>query len=165
MILGAGGGKGDEKGGDDKDENEKSKDDLWISDETMKELMPNVKLAEYQLLGVNWMALLNRTMFGNGKAGGGGKKGSRKGGMNVNGILADEMGLGKTVQTIAFLAWLNHQSKKTTNTTTTTPHRRPRLRPNQLDERIQEIRTRYGGCQISRKSGATRGDSCRVGSF
>mmetsp|Transcript_40672 Transcript_40672/g.73339 ORF Transcript_40672/g.73339 Transcript_40672/m.73339 type:complete len:1169 (-) Transcript_40672:192-3698(-) len=112
MILGAGGGKGDEKGGDDKDENEKSKDDLWISDETMKELMPNVKLAEYQLLGVNWMALLNRTMFGNGKAGGGGKKGSRKGGMNVNGILADEMGLGKTVQTIAFLAWLNHQSKK-----------------------------------------------------
>jgi len=64
-------------------------DDAWISDETMKEILPNVKLAEYQLLGVNWMALLNRTEFGN-KIG---KKG-KGGGLNVNGILADEMGLG-----------------------------------------------------------------------
>ena len=59
---------------------------MWISDETMKEILPNVKLAEYQLLGVNWMALLNRTKFGKAKSG---KKGN-----NVNGILADEMGLG-----------------------------------------------------------------------
>jgi hypothetical protein len=74
----------------------------WISKDMMKAIMPNVDLAEYQLLGVNWMALLNRTMFGgNGRAG--------KKSKNVNGILADEMGLGKTVQTIAFLAWLNHQ--------------------------------------------------------
>ena len=61
-------------------------DDMWISDETMKEILPNVKLAEYQLLGVNWMALLNRSMFGKVKSG-------KKGGV-VNGILADEMGLG-----------------------------------------------------------------------
>ena len=64
-------------------------DDSWISDETMKKILPNVKLAEYQLLGVNWMALLNRTEFGN-KVG---KKGKGSG-LNVNGILADEMGLG-----------------------------------------------------------------------
>ncbi|EED86431.1 helicase-like protein [Thalassiosira pseudonana CCMP1335] len=44
----------------------------------MKEIMPSVDLAEYQLLGVNWMA------------------GNKIGGMNVNGILADEMGLGNT---------------------------------------------------------------------
>jgi len=81
--------------------------DQWISNETMKEIMPSVDLAEYQLLGVNWMALLNRLTFGSGK---GKKRGNKIGGMNVNGILADEMGLGKTVQTIAFLAWLNYQN-------------------------------------------------------
>ena len=59
-------------------------DEMWISNETMKAILPDVKLAEYQLLGVNWLALLNRTVFGNGKG--------RKGMMNVNGILADEMG-------------------------------------------------------------------------
>jgi len=112
-----GGGKGEEKdavekGGDDKgNDATKLKDDMWISNEAMREIMPNAKLAEYQLLGVNWMALLNRSMFGKG----GSQKKGRNGGMNVNGILADEMGLGKTVQTIAFLAWLNQQSKKSNN--------------------------------------------------
>lgn len=43
-------------------------------------------LKPYQLIGVNWVALLHRH--------------------NVNGVLADEMGLGKTIQTIAFLAHL-----------------------------------------------------------
>lgn len=70
----------------------------WISQQVMKEACPGVTLSNYQLIGVNWLALLY--------------------GMNcqidgkdtpVNGILADEMGLGKTVQTIAFLAWLKAQ--------------------------------------------------------
>jgi hypothetical protein len=38
-----------------------------ISKETMSGILPNVKLVEYQLLGVNWMALLNWTKFVTGK--------------------------------------------------------------------------------------------------
>eukprot|EP00577_Skeletonema_sp_RCC1716_P002404 CAMPEP_0113411986 /NCGR_PEP_ID=MMETSP0013_2-20120614/22582_1 /TAXON_ID=2843 ORGANISM="Skeletonema costatum, Strain 1716" /NCGR_SAMPLE_ID=MMETSP0013_2 /ASSEMBLY_ACC=CAM_ASM_000158 /LENGTH=1115 /DNA_ID=CAMNT_0000298425 /DNA_START=26 /DNA_END=3373 /DNA_ORIENTATION=+ /assembly_acc=CAM_ASM_000158 len=97
LNLGSGDG-GEAKNGGDK---------TWISKETMKQVLPNVELAEYQLLGVNWMALLNRTTFGST----GSKKTTDGGdmGVAVNGILADEMGLGKTVQTIAFLAWLNQQ--------------------------------------------------------
>ncbi|KAI8602308.1 SNF2 family N-terminal domain-containing protein, partial [Dissophora ornata] len=49
-------------------------------------MAPGFKLKGYQLLGVNWLALL-----------------WRKG---LSGILADEMGLGKTAQVIAFLAHL-----------------------------------------------------------
>lgn len=49
-------------------------------------LNSNMTLAPYQLIGLNWLALMyNR---------------------NINGILADEMGLGKTIQVIAFLAYL-----------------------------------------------------------
>lgn len=44
------------------------------------------KLAEYQLVGLNWLTVMHRN--------------------DMNGILADEMGLGKTIQVIAFLAWL-----------------------------------------------------------
>lgn len=44
------------------------------------------KLAEYQLVGLNWLSVMHRN--------------------DMNGILADEMGLGKTIQVIAFLAWL-----------------------------------------------------------
>ena len=55
----------------------------------------------YQLIGVNWLALLHGM-----KCNIEGKRNT-----NVNGVLADEMGLGKTVQTIAFLAWLKHRSK------------------------------------------------------
>lgn len=43
-------------------------------------------LAPYQMVGLNWLAVLHA--------------------QNVNGILADEMGLGKTVQVIAFLTYL-----------------------------------------------------------
>jgi len=50
---------------------------------------PVMKLAPYQLVGLNWLAL----MFNKG----------------VNGILADEMGLGKTIQVIAFLAYLRER--------------------------------------------------------
>lgn len=45
-----------------------------------------MKLAPYQLIGLNWLVLMHNK--------------------GVNGILADEMGLGKTIQVIAFLAYL-----------------------------------------------------------
>ncbi|XP_034255614.1 SWI/SNF-related matrix-associated actin-dependent regulator of chromatin subfamily A containing DEAD/H box 1 homolog [Thrips palmi] len=46
----------------------------------------NLKLSDYQLVGLNWLLMMNTHQ--------------------VNGILADEMGLGKTVQVIAFLSYL-----------------------------------------------------------
>lgn len=49
-------------------------------------LNPEYKLADYQLIGLNWLAVMNKE--------------------EMNGILADEMGLGKTIQVIAFLAYL-----------------------------------------------------------
>jgi hypothetical protein len=53
----------------------------WISNEVMQKVLPNLTLAEYQLIGVNWMAMLHKMSYTtNGKA------------TNVNGILADEMG-------------------------------------------------------------------------
>ena len=71
----------------------------WISDEVMREVCENVQLAPYQLIGVNWLALLHSlTVPVNGKA------------TSVNGVLADEMGLGKTCQTIAFLSLLKYRN-------------------------------------------------------
>ena len=46
----------------------------------------SVQLKPYQLVGLNWLAMLHS--------------------QDLNGILADEMGLGKTVQSIAFMAHL-----------------------------------------------------------
>lgn len=54
--------------------------------EQPKSLSPKLKLAPYQMVGLNWFAVIHA--------------------QNVNGILADEMGLGKTVQVIAFLTYL-----------------------------------------------------------
>lgn len=51
-----------------------------------KGLSSDSTLAPYQMVGLNWLAVLHA--------------------QNVNGILADEMGLGKTVQVIAFLTYL-----------------------------------------------------------
>ncbi|GBP05415.1 hypothetical protein EVAR_76822_1 [Eumeta japonica] len=55
-------------------------------------LSSSLKLAPYQLVGLNWLAVLHK--------------------QGVSGILADEMGLGKTVQVIAFLSHLKetHQA-------------------------------------------------------
>uniref|UniRef100_A0A182SDV6 Helicase ATP-binding domain-containing protein n=1 Tax=Anopheles maculatus TaxID=74869 RepID=A0A182SDV6_9DIPT len=50
------------------------------------------KLAEYQLVGLNWLTIMHRH--------------------NMNAILADEMGLGKTIQIIAFLAWLKENGRQ-----------------------------------------------------
>lgn len=48
-----------------------------------------MKLAPYQLIGLNWLVLMHNR--------------------GINGILADEMGLGKTIQVIAFLAYLRER--------------------------------------------------------
>ncbi|XP_034832478.1 SWI/SNF-related matrix-associated actin-dependent regulator of chromatin subfamily A containing DEAD/H box 1 homolog [Maniola hyperantus] len=54
-------------------------------------LEPSLKLAPYQLIGLNWLAVLHK--------------------QGVSGILADEMGLGKTIQVIAFLAHLKETAQ------------------------------------------------------
>ncbi|XP_075151589.1 SWI/SNF-related, matrix-associated actin-dependent regulator of chromatin, subfamily a, containing DEAD/H box 1 [Haematobia irritans] len=54
--------------------------------EQPKILNDKFKLADYQLIGLNWLTVMNK--------------------QQMNGILADEMGLGKTIQVIAFLAYL-----------------------------------------------------------
>ncbi|KAL3272354.1 hypothetical protein HHI36_013833 [Cryptolaemus montrouzieri] len=51
-----------------------------------RNLSSSLKLTGYQMVGLNWLAVLHA--------------------QGVNGILADEMGLGKTVQVISFLAYL-----------------------------------------------------------
>lgn len=61
------------------------KSDAGITEQP-KILNPHMKLAEYQIVGLNWMAVIHKE--------------------ETNGILADEMGLGKTIQVIAFLAYL-----------------------------------------------------------
>ena len=55
---------------------------VWISNDTMKKACPNVTLSNYQLIGVNWLALLHGMKCNVGKKD-----------TNVNGVLADEMGL------------------------------------------------------------------------
>ncbi|XP_072898553.1 SWI/SNF-related matrix-associated actin-dependent regulator of chromatin subfamily A containing DEAD/H box 1-like isoform X1 [Hemitrygon akajei] len=55
-------------------------------------LNKSLELKPYQIIGLNWLALLNKH--------------------RVNGILADEMGLGKTVQAISFLAYLFQEGDK-----------------------------------------------------
>ena len=54
-----------------------------------------MQLKHYQLIGFNWLCLLDHE--------------------NLNGILADEMGLGKTCQTIAFLTYLLENNPKIFN--------------------------------------------------
>ncbi|CAN7989083.1 unnamed protein product [Ixodes hexagonus] len=54
-------------------------------------LNDSLRLSPYQLIGLNWLAVMHK--------------------QEVNGILADEMGLGKTIQAIAFLAYLLQQKE------------------------------------------------------
>uniref|UniRef100_A0A1I8MUS3 SWI/SNF-related matrix-associated actin-dependent regulator of chromatin subfamily A containing DEAD/H box 1 homolog n=1 Tax=Musca domestica TaxID=7370 RepID=A0A1I8MUS3_MUSDO len=58
--------------------------------EQPKILNGKFKLADYQLIGLNWLTVMNK--------------------QQMNGILADEMGLGKTIQVIAFLAYLKENN-------------------------------------------------------
>lgn len=55
-------------------------------------LNAELKLSDYQMIGLNWLAVLHQNA--------------------TNGILADEMGLGKTIQIIAFLAWLKETKQQ-----------------------------------------------------
>jgi len=82
-----------------------SASDQWISKEDIVTVCPNLKLADYQLIGVNWLWLLHGMTCDLSSVGLRYRKEAQ-----VNGVLADEMGLGKTIQTIAFLAWLKKQS-------------------------------------------------------
>lgn len=50
-----------------------------------------LKLADYQMIGLNWLTVMHKE--------------------EMNGILADEMGLGKTIQVIAFLAWMKEAGR------------------------------------------------------
>jgi len=96
---------GDEQSNDKKiNGNANNNNHRWISQSVMAKACPDVTLSPYQLVGVNWMALLNGMTCEVGT----------KGTKNVNGVLADEMGLGKTVQTIAFLAWLKYRRQSQT---------------------------------------------------
>ena len=52
---------------------------------------PDLKLKNYQLIGLNWLVLMHQ--------------------QDLNAVLADEMGLGKTVQAISFLAYLKEQDE------------------------------------------------------
>lgn len=63
-----------------------------VTQEDIPDLCPTLELKPYQVVGVNWLLLLNEN--------------------NVSSVLADEMGLGKTVQTIAFLQLLEALAKK-----------------------------------------------------
>jgi hypothetical protein len=65
----------------------------WISQAHMKKICPLIELADYQLIGVNWMALLHGMKC---LTAGGTKR------TNVNGVLADEMGLGCVVLDCVF---------------------------------------------------------------
>lgn len=53
-------------------------------------LNKDFKLADYQIIGLNWLTVMHN--------------------QKMNGILADEMGLGKTIQVIAFLAYLKENN-------------------------------------------------------
>ncbi|XP_067621535.1 SWI/SNF-related matrix-associated actin-dependent regulator of chromatin subfamily A containing DEAD/H box 1 homolog [Eurosta solidaginis] len=53
-------------------------------------LNDEMKLADYQIIGLNWLTVMHN--------------------QKMNGILADEMGLGKTIQVIAFLAYLKENN-------------------------------------------------------
>jgi len=101
------GGMNDDNDNDDDNDDNSNKSKEWISQEHMQQVLPQTKLSKYQLIGVNWMALLH-TMECKITSLSSRSQGKSKT-TNVNGILADEMGLGKTVQTIAFLAYLRHQ--------------------------------------------------------
>ncbi|XP_055850826.1 SWI/SNF-related matrix-associated actin-dependent regulator of chromatin subfamily A containing DEAD/H box 1 homolog [Episyrphus balteatus] len=58
--------------------------------EQPKLLNKDFKLADYQIIGLNWLTVMHN--------------------QKMNGILADEMGLGKTIQVIAFLAYLKENN-------------------------------------------------------
>jgi len=80
-----------------------SVDDRWITQEDISTVCHDLKLADYQLVGVNWLWLIHGLICDLSAVG---LRGHKYLSTKVSSILADDMGLGKTIQTIAFLAWL-----------------------------------------------------------
>eukprot|EP00339_Tiarina_fusa_P000628 CAMPEP_0117015140 /NCGR_PEP_ID=MMETSP0472-20121206/12152_1 /TAXON_ID=693140 ORGANISM="Tiarina fusus, Strain LIS" /NCGR_SAMPLE_ID=MMETSP0472 /ASSEMBLY_ACC=CAM_ASM_000603 /LENGTH=931 /DNA_ID=CAMNT_0004718875 /DNA_START=70 /DNA_END=2864 /DNA_ORIENTATION=+ len=79
----------DQEKGENASPTAEEKEETRKANEHIVREQPNIlqlALKEYQLVGLNWLNLLNKE--------------------GVNGILADEMGLGKTIQTISLLALL-----------------------------------------------------------
>ena len=68
----------------DENENNSHKSSSIIRQSDIPNLSRSLVLKDYQVIGINWLYLLNQH--------------------RLSGVLADDMGLGKTVQTIAFLA-------------------------------------------------------------
>lgn len=68
----------------DENENNSHKSSPIIRQSDIPNLSSSLVLKDYQIIGINWLYLLNQH--------------------RLSGVLADDMGLGKTVQTIAFLA-------------------------------------------------------------
>ncbi|CAH1227711.1 SMARCAD1 [Branchiostoma lanceolatum] len=69
-------------------EHEDDEGDMQLTEQPGN-MSQSLQLKPYQLVGLNWLALLHS--------------------QGINGILADEMGLGKTAQAISFLAYLLEQ--------------------------------------------------------
>lgn len=76
-------------GADGECDHEALRDRLTVAQPACMVSQPALK--GYQLIGLNWLAVLHK--------------------QNVNAVLADEMGLGKTVQSISFLAHLFEQQQ------------------------------------------------------
>ena len=82
---------GEEKKSDEEVQQGGTQDSKWISNEEMVKVCPDIVLKDYQLIGVNWMALLHRLKF---EVRADFKAKSKKNDSvkrNVNGVLADEM--------------------------------------------------------------------------
>ncbi|XP_065350439.1 SWI/SNF-related matrix-associated actin-dependent regulator of chromatin subfamily A containing DEAD/H box 1 homolog [Cloeon dipterum] len=92
----------------------------------------DLKLAPYQLVGLNWLILLHKH--------------------GINGILADEMGLGKTIQVISFLAYLKEQGLKKGVHTIVVPASTLDNWSNELTRWCPELKViYYSGSQEERK--------------
>ena len=131
-------------------------DELYM---TQPKTVTGATLRDYQLAGVQWLALLYENGQSNGAYDGSFTYTSHAG---LNGILADEMGLGKTLQTIAFLAHLKEKgvwgpvrpsslvSPPRTLTSLVVPRRMPPQRPPQLGLGIRKIHPRRPCGHLSR---------------
>jgi hypothetical protein len=82
---------GEEKKSEEEEEVKRSEESNWISNEEMVKVCPDIILKDYQLIGVNWMALLHNLTFEMESKVKGKRKKIDKRGRNVNGVLADEM--------------------------------------------------------------------------
>lgn len=101
--------------------------------EQPKLLSSAMKLADYQLIGLNWLIMMH--------------------GENFNGILADEMGLGKTIQVIAFLTYLKERKLSTVPNLIVVPSSTMDNWDNEMAKWSPElVVTKYYGSQDERRA-------------